>query len=102
MYSLSMPVVTFSPYGTGRAGSLTYSSNPSPSPPPPPAAGEGRVGGGGSNASRPPARKYSGVGRASAGGQAGYRRHRFVPVSNTVAFASRGSPLPFRWYSKNG
>src|SRR5262245_16902369 len=89
MYSGTMIVLIVSAYGTGFAGSLTYSSNAS--------AGWR----GGAVASREPASKYSSNGRVPGGGQLEYSRHRFVPVSNARALGRFHSPFPLRWKLKN-
>ena len=76
-------------YGTGLAGSLTYSSNDVL------LSSEG-----GSNESRPPACKYSDFSVVFFGGQASKWRHWFVPVSKTFASAKlnffAASPLDCR------
>src|SRR5712691_13555654 len=76
--------------GTGRLGSLRYSSNASPASV------------GGSKDNRPSAAKWSVLFSAEAGGQASKRRHSFVPVWKTRASGSGGSAAPFRWWAKNG
>src|SRR5262245_45490849 len=91
MYSGAMTVLIVSEYGTGFAGSLTYSSKAS-------AAGSR----GDSVASRDPAARYSSNGRAPFGGQLSCLRHSFVPVSNANTFGSFGSPFPLRWKLKKG
>src|SRR5262245_58952480 len=90
MYSGTMTVVIRSVYGTGFAGSLTYSSNDGAGCP------------GGSGASRTAARKCNANGFVPGGGQAACSRQRFVPVSNTSAFGRFNSPFPLRWKLKNG
>jgi len=81
-----MPSVIFSKYGTGLAGSLTYSSWLS----------SDFVSAGGSSRSLPPAWKCSARGLAFFGGQASCLRQTLVPVSKTQASGWGGVVLPFR------
>src|SRR5207249_1578522 len=89
MYSVCMPLPILSMYGTGRAGSLMYSSKPVS------AALD-------SAASRPLAWKWSVNGCVFFGGHVAYSRHLLVPVSKIHAFGDLNVPLPLRWNSKNG
>src|SRR2546425_5857411 len=76
--------------GTGRLGSLRYSSNASPASV------------GGSRDNRPSAAKWSVLFSAEAGGQASKRRHSFVPVWKTRASGSGGGAAPLRGWAKKG
>ena len=74
-----MPDATYPTYGTGLAGSLTYSSKV-----------RAPVDDAAPSAMRPPARSDSVSGRAAGGGHAACPRNSLMPVANIVALEKSG------------
>ena len=96
MYGRVIPMAILSMYGTGVAGSLTYSSNPGL----PPLDG-------GLKDNAPPTWKWSDCGVAAAGGHSLNRRHSLAPTSKTIAAgksatSAAGVPGVARCFRSNG